>query len=536
MNALDGAGKLIRLALRRDRVLLPLWTVFCVTVPVVFVGAFNGAYPTAEAREDYYETSVHTRAFTVVYGALKGSSLGELVAWRSGVLTCLVAIFALLTVIRHTRTEEEAGRRELVGATAVSRHADLAAALIVTCGASLVLGLLSALTLIGQDLPVAGSLALGLGFTVAGWLFAGIGAVAAQLTTGAGGARAIGLTAVGVAVTLRGIGDVGVQSGDGPAWVLWLSPFGWSEELRPYSGESWWVLALVVAGFAALTALAVSLSARRDLGNGMFQARPGPADAAPGLRSPLALAWRLHRGPLVSRTAGLALVGLAVGAISESLGALMENSGSTAREVLARLGGPGTLVDQFVAPMMTMLGLICSIFAVQAALLLRNEERDGRAEPLLATPVDRLRWAGSHLAFALLGPALGVLAFGSVAGLTHGLNTGAVGRELPRLLGAALVQLPAIWVFTGLAFALFGLLPRLVAGTFAVLLGTMVLGWAAQELLLGQWVINLSVFQHVPQLPGGQMAILPLVVMTVSAAVLVAVGLVGLSRRDMPTG
>ncbi|MDP4510136.1 ABC transporter permease [Nonomuraea turcica] len=535
MNPLTGTGKLVRLVLRRDRWLLPLWVVFICLVPVVFVGAFTGAYPTAEARQAYYETSVHTRAFTVAYGVLNGSSLGELVAWRSGFVTFMVGLLALLTVVRHTRTEEEAGRRELVGATAVARHANLAAALIVTCVASLVLGVASALALIGQDLPVAGSLALGLGFATAGCVFAAIGAVTAQLTTGAGGARAIGITVLGAALILRGIGDIAGQSSDGPAWVSWLTPLGWAEALRPYSGERWWVLAPAAIVVIALSALAVVLSARRDLGSGMFQARLGPAAAGPRLRSPLALAWRLHRGPLISRVAGLTLVGLVIGAMSASLGALMDNSGAAAREVLARLGGPGTLVDQFLVPMMTMLGLVSACFAIQSALLLRKEERDGRAEPLLATPVKRLRWVGSHFAFALLGPALGVVAFGAAAGLAHGLNTGDVARELPRLLTAALVQLPVVWVFTGIAFALFGLLPRLVAGTFAVAMVTMLFGWVGGELQLDQWVIDLSVFEHVPKLPGGDMAAAPLIIMTVAAAAFVAVGLAGFTRRDMPT-
>ncbi|TDD10403.1 ABC transporter permease [Nonomuraea deserti] len=535
MNAFTGTGKLIRLVLRRDRVLLPLWVAFLCVVPVVFVSAFTGAYPTDEARQHYYETSVHTRAFTVAYGLLNGSSLGELVAWRSGFLTFMVGLLALLTVIRHTRTEEEAGRRELVGATAVSRHADLAAALIVTCGACLVLGLASALALIGQGLPAAGSLALGLGFTATGWVFAAIGSVTAQLTTGAGGARAIGVTVLGIAIILRGAGDIAAQVGDGPAWASWLTPLGWAEALRPYSGERWWVLALAAAVVAALSALAVALSARRDLGSGMFQARLGPAGAGPRLSSPLALAWRLHRGPMISRVVGLALVGLVVGAMAASLGTLMDNSGAAARQALARLGGPGTLVDQFLTPMMVMLGLICACFAIQATLLLRNEERDGRAEALLATPVNRLRWAGSHFVFTLLGPALGVVAFGAAAGLAHGLNTGAVARELPRLLSAALVQLPAVWLFTGIAFALFGLLPRLVAGAFAAAVVSMLFGWVGGELQLDQWVVDLSVFEHVPKLLGGDMAITPLLIMTAAAAALVAIGLAGFGRRDMPT-
>lgn len=536
MNAPTGTARLIRLALRRDRRLLPLWILFPCLVPPVFIAAFNGAYPTARARQEYMETSLHNTAFTVTYGPLHGSTLGELVTWRSGFIPVMVALVALLTVIRHTRTEEEAGRRELIGSTAVSRHAAMAAALLMTCAACLVLGAVSALVLIGQGLPAAGSLAYGSGLAVAGWVFAALGAVAAQLTSGAGSARGIAIVVLGTAFLLRGIGDVSALSGGRLGWLSWMSPIGWAHQLRPFAGERWWIIALAACATAALTAAAVALSARRDLGNGLFAARVGPAVAPPGLRSPLGLAWRLHRGSLISRTAGLAVVGLGLGGIAQSIGELMNNSSPAAREVLARVGGPGTVVDQYFVGMMTMFAVIAAGFAIQAALRLRAEESDGRAEPLLAAPVDRLRWAGSHLVFALLGPTLGLAAFGAATGLAHGLNTGDLGRDLPRVLAAALVQLPAVWLFAGLAFALFGLLPRLAAGAFAVLLASLLLGWLGGELQLSRWVLDLSVFNHIPQLPGGEVTVLPLAALTVTAAALILLGLYGLRRRDMSPG
>ncbi|MEU7880954.1 ABC transporter permease [Microbispora bryophytorum] len=536
MNAMTGVGRLIRLALRRDRILLPLWVFLPWLFPLAFVAAFNSGYPTAEARQEYAETSIHNTAFTVTYGALHGSSLGELVTWRAGFIPLLVGLISMLTVIRHTRAEEEAGRRELIGATVVSRHAGLAAALITAGGASLVLGMLTALGLISQGLPAAGSLAFGFGLAGTGCVFAAIGAVVAQLTTSAGSARGIGIVVLGAMFLLRGIGDVSGKAGGGLGWVTWLSPIGWVGQFRPFGGERWWVLGLAACAVAVLTALAIALSGRRDLGGGMFHDRLGPADAASGLRTPLALAWRLHRGALAGRVAGFALVGFVLGSIAESLGKMMNNSTPAAREILARIGGPGTVVDQFLVGMMAMLGVVSAGLAIQAVLRLRAEESGGRVEPVLATAVDRLRWSGGHLAFALLGPALGLVVFGSAVGLAYGMNTGDVGGQLPRMLGAALVQLPAVWVFAGLAFALFGLLPRLSAGAFAVLLVSTLFGWVGAELELSQWVIDLSAFAHLPQLPGGEVTALPLVVLTAMAVALIVLGLAGLRRRDMPTG
>ena len=69
----------------------------------------------------------------------------------------------------------------------------------------------------------------------------------------------------------------------------------------------------------------------------------------------------------------------------------------------------------------------------------------------------RLRWAASHLVFALLGTALLLAAAGAAGGLAYGAQVHDVGGQFGRVLGAALVQLPATWVLAGLGVALIGL-------------------------------------------------------------------------------
>src|SRR6266545_4865479 len=205
---------------------------------------------------------------------------------------------SLLTVIRHTRSDEEAGRRELLGSTVVGRNAPLTAALLVTLAADLVLGAVLAAGMVGLGLPATGSVAYGLSVAAAGWMFAAVGAVAAQLTDGAGGARGLALGTLGLAYLLRAAGDTSGSDG-GLGWLSWLSPIGWTQQTRAYADERWWVFVLVLASVVVLAAAAYAVLARRDVGAGVLPARLGPATAAPGLRSPLALAWRLHRGSLL---------------------------------------------------------------------------------------------------------------------------------------------------------------------------------------------------------------------------------------------
>jgi ABC-2 type transport system permease protein len=187
------------------------------------------------------------------------------------------------------------------------------------------------------------------------------------------------------------------------------------------------------------------------------------------------------------------------------------------------------VTDAFVASMIGMLGLIASLFAVSAVLRLHGEETSGRAEPVLANAVGRLRWAAGHLAIAFAGSALIML----LAGL--GFIVG-YGEQAGPILGACLVQLPAVWTVGGLAVLLYGALPRAATAAWAVAGAVLLIGWLGPALDVPRTVLNLSPFGHLPKLPGGEMEWGPVVTLLALAVALTAGGLAGLRRRDMVSG
>jgi putative exporter of polyketide antibiotics len=330
---------------------------------------------------------------------------------------------------------------------------------------------------------------------------------------------------------LRAAGDTG-GSGSGLGWLSWLSPIGWAQQTRAYADERWWVFALPAALVVLLTAAAFALQARRDVGAGVLPARPGPAEAAPSLRSPLALAWRLHRVTLASWTAGLALLGALIGSVATSVGDMARES-TQLKDVLERLGGEKGLSDAYIASAMVIFALAAAGYAIQATLRLRAEEESGRAELVLAIPASRLRWAASHLLFGLLGPAVALLAAGAAEGLTYGLVGGDLGHQLPRVLAGALVQLPAVLVLSGIAMALFGLLPRFSPLSWAALAVAAFLVLFGPLLRLSQGILDLAPFSHIPKVPGAAVSATPLAWLLVIAAALAAAGLAGFRRRDL---
>jgi len=123
---------------------------------------------------------------------------------------------------------------------------------------------------------------------------------------------------------------------------------------------------------------------------------------------------------------------------------------------------------------------------------------------------------------------------GLAMGLIHGLNTGNVGHELSRVLAAAIVQLPAVWVLGAVAVALFGLLPRLAAATWGALAVCLLFGMVGAALQLNQWLLDVSPFTHIPKVPGTAVSATVLVWLVAVAVGLTAAGLIGLRRRDIP--
>ena len=174
MNDFAGTKTLVRLALRRDRVLIPVWIVVFAGMAASSAQASIELYPDVASRVSAAETANSSPALVSLYGRIwDPTSLGELSLFKlTSFGALLVGLLAAMLVVRHTRTEEETGRLELLSAGVLGRYAAVTAALLVSGGTVVLLGLFTALGLIGVGLSAAGSLAFGLTWISGGLAFA----------------------------------------------------------------------------------------------------------------------------------------------------------------------------------------------------------------------------------------------------------------------------------------------------------------------------------------------------------------------------
>ena len=539
MTSLTGTGRLVGLALRQDRVQLPVWIVALTAVHAASVASMFAVYSDETERVDLLASTAVSGVAVMFNGLVSGTSLAA--ATMSQTLLLMLVATALMNtfaVVRHTRREEESGRTELVRAAVVGRNAPLAAALIAVAAADLVLGLANAVLLMAVGFPLVGSLLAGLAIFVVGMAFAAVAAVAAQVAGTARAANALAGAAVAVAFVVRGVGDmVGTVDLEAvrvhSSWISWLSPIGWGQQTLPYDQDRWLPLLLPVALVAMAVPLAFRLLAHRDLGAGMLDVRPGPARGAPSLGHPVGLAWRLQRNLLRGWAVAIGLAGVIYGAMAPEVEDLLGSSEAT-RDILEGFGGSGELMDVYLAAIVAMGGLAVAAYIVQALLRIRSEEDAGTLEVVVASGVSRLRFLASHLLVAGAG-SIGLLTlYGAAQGLAYGLTGAGVFEQSIRFAAAGLAQTPAVLVLGGITVAAVGILPAwsraLAWGAYAACL---ILGQLGDLFGLPDAALGLSPFTHLPALPVESFAVVPFAVLLAIAVALTAAGALALHNRDL---
>jgi ABC-2 type transport system permease protein len=526
-----GTRHLVRLILRRDRVRLPLWLAGLGGTIAASALAVPPIYDTPEKVVGYASAVGSSPVSYLMSGRQAGiDTLGGIVANEiSQVAQLGICLMVVFLVVRHTRAEEESGRAELLRSGVLGRHAATLAAMLYGVTAALLIGGVTTGSMLAAELDPLGSLTYGVGLTLLGLCFVGVGLVAAQLATTARGAIGLAGAAVAVGYLVRGVGAMQDNA------LVWVSPFGWAQEMDAFGDERWWPAVLLVAATAALLGLAAWLTARRDFAGGLLHARPGRERGSQFLGTPVGLALRLQRGLLVGWATGLTALGLLYGAIIPTIPDLVASNPDIAEVVGASADAEQALVDAFLRYIFVFMAVVLTAFVVSSVLRTRAEEESGRAELVLATHVTRTAWMGAHVLVAAVGAAVLAALMGLGLAVGYGLAASEWGDLLDHLTGQ-LSYLPGVLLVGALTAAIAGLVPRwslLAWAAVAFVAFQMVLG---ETLRLPSWVDGFSPFWHLPGLPVESFTPVPGLTQLALAVVLGLVGLWGFRRRDIAVG
>ncbi len=519
-SALTGVGSLVRLALRRDRVRLSVWIASLTLMMVYAPNAVRLAYPDEAARAARVNL-MKTPAGMILAGPMFGGNetdLGVMMA-NELMLTLIIAasILSILTVIRHTRAEEEGGTAELVLSSVVGRYARTAAALIVVGGVNAILAVTMTVAMASTGFGVLDTAGMCLGVTGVSMVFGAVAAVTAQLWRQARAATGAAMGVLALATLVRGVGDVMNNSGSA---LSWFSPIAWAQQMRAFVDLRWWPFALLVVLAIGLMMLAAVLENRRQYDAGVIPSTGEHPNAHP-IKSVLSLHLTLQRGQTIGWTVGLFLSGLAFGSMTKSL-----LDAAKANELLQRVLAHGG-IDSVYTTLTQFLAAAATAYVVTGVLRVFSDEQSGLGEAVLAGAVSRWRWLLTAVAAAIIGAT--ALMF--VAGLGNGLGAAVTLGEpatIWRLTLAGVAYVPAMAVMAAVA-------------AFAVAVRHTWIGWLAVTfvvislylgalLRLPQWLLDASPVGQT-KAPAEYSAVALTVMVVVAAALSLVAGAI-YRRRD----
>lgn len=144
---------------------------------------YRSAYPTLADRLAFAHGFAATDALRLLYGyPYDPVTVAGYCAWRvAGTLAVAAALFGVLAAVRALRSEEDAGRTELILAGAVGRATVYASAMAAIAAGVLVLWLAEFAGSVAGGLPVGGSAYMALSTASVAPVFVGLGALTSQL-------------------------------------------------------------------------------------------------------------------------------------------------------------------------------------------------------------------------------------------------------------------------------------------------------------------------------------------------------------------
>ena len=454
---------------------------------------------------------------------------GGFTVWRTGaMMAVLVGVWAVLTTVRITRGDEEAGRWDILLAGRYRLWRLVLINLTVLVAASAGVGCAVAMAMSVAGAEAGGAARYGVVLALIGAGAAGWGALAGQLVADHRRAASIAVFAVVAGFGLRMVAD-GVP---GLAWLHWVTPFGLLGLSEPFGARSIAPVVVLVAAFLALVAAVAITSRHRDLNAGLLPVRHRHPAHPVLLRSVGRFAVRRAIGPVLGWGVGLGAYFLVVGLLTSSLTRFLSDNPAFADLAAAAGFGSLTTVEGYVGSLFTLLAIPVGLFAAGRISATAADEEARLLTVVFAAPVSRTRWFLTE-AVTALGAGL-ILTL--VAGVATWVGTLLVDAELPATAAlAGAINIAPIMILS-LAAALFALgwIPQAVLPVGAIpAAGGFLLHILTDSLDWPNWISSLSPYAHVGLVPYERPDWSGAAGLVMVAATVALLGLYGYRRRDL---
>lgn len=522
-------GRLFTFSLKREWVKIIAWLVGLAAFVFIGIFAYVELYSDAGERE-MMAMIMSNPAIEAIFGPVIGLGNYTIGAMYSHTMTililCLFAIMSILLVVSNTKTEEEEGILELLRALPIGRLSHTTVGLLLLVVTNILISGVSVVVLYGvgdSSITLEGALLTGVMYGSIGLFFGAVALLMGQLSNSSRNTMIGSFALLGFVYILRIIGDTGYEI------LSWISPLGLLYRTEPFVENNWWPVILLTGATALIVILALTLQGKRDMGAGLIPEKSGTGQASAFLKTPFGFSMHLLKTPLIVWLVALVVIGITYGSVIGDVEGMLDGN-----EVIEQIIGSdsnGNMVDQFLGLIIGLMSILAAIPALQAFLRLKTEETSGRVDNILSGNFSRTKILMTFLFVSFLVSI--IMQFAQLLAIGGTAVAMDFDVSISNILEAGMIYLPAIWISIGVGVFLYGWLPKLTSIIWGYLGFAFVVLYFADLIELPEWIMSLSAFYHIPQLPQESFSWGALLVMAGIAVVLSVLGVVGFKRRDI---
>lgn len=459
-------------------------------------------------------------------------TLGAMYAHEMLLFCSLIAmVISVLHVINHTRKEENLGLTELVRSFQIGRQANSLAIMIETILINVFLALFISGVLISfgaETITTEGSLLFGASIGFSGIIGAGIALVLAQVMPTSSSATGSTFGFIGLLYIMRAGTDISHVD------LSMFNPLGWTYLTFPFTDNNWTPFIFALLFLVVVVIIAFTLEGFRDMGSGYLPEREGREFAKRSLLSVRGLLFKINKGVIIGWMIAFIFMGASYGAIYGDMQIFIE-SNELMKQMFSHSGI--SIEESFTGTIMIVMIVLVSILPILIVNKLFAEESRLRFSQLFSTKVTRSQLYWTCIGLAILASSVGILlAAGSLGGTAIAVMREHSTMVLNDFLAAGFNYLPSVLFVTGLSALTLGWIPRLGKVIYVYLGYSFSVNYFGAMLDIPEWVVNIAILSWIPQMPVEEFEALTFISLTVISIILMGIGYVGYSKRDMMEG
>lgn len=526
MKSFTGTIRLFLFTLRRERVHGIVWLLSLMFTTVSVALTFEHLYDT-ETEIEALKQIILNPAITAMVGQPYGINhyaTDTMMAHQMLLFTMIaVAIMNILLVARHTRADEQSGRLEHIIALPVGRIAGTLALTLYVIIINLFVTVSNALSLMAIGLEGVGSFSYGLALGTTGVFFASITALFAQFTSTSQATTGLSLFVLIGSYMLRAIGDMEAEilSKFSPFGLLLMSEVYVNNYLSPF---------FILLGIAVLLLVIVFfLQANREIGEGLIQVRSRKVRQK-SLSNTFQFVLRLQLSLIIAWAIGLYVLGASYGSMLGDMETFLE--GLSMIEKMLPDDGDGTLTEQFLGMLMSVMALIGVVPSIIIVQRLYAEEDKNQMEILLTTGTSRIKVMSHYLLVAFITSI--VMLVMTVIGL-YSVSIFVMDEAIPFqiYLEYSLGYLLAIWVTISLATFLIGIAPKWRNVIWIYIVYSFVVIYLGDLLELPNWLKKLTSYGYTISFPLDSSDWLTFLGLIIVSCAFIVLGIKAYQSRDL---